>query len=149
MNQQILFKNKPINFKNSFLINYYINNSLNEKNNKELEDLLVFRCAICKQYNEFSNNSDGSDYVILDFKTNKFKLISLLFSSLESTFIADIVSFEYTIDKTYIIEFKKDNQKYLIEFSCNELDIVEVTNINKKNLYVKDYISNYIFFKSN
>ena len=131
MENNILFDNKiKIDFNNSYLINYYINNQ-NDNDNK----LIAFRILLKNSLNKFLN-IDDDNYSYIDINSDKFEMYYIELENLNSSFLAEIVSFEKEKDK-YKITFKKNNSFSTIAFNTNDLKITLGKLVKKENLKSK------------
>ena len=132
MKNIILFDNSTeINFNNSYLVNYYINNSVDDTS------LLSFRIAIKHTLNMFLNIKDDN-YSYIDLSTNDFKINSFELESLNSSFLSNIVCFEKS-NSEYKLIFKKGNSLSSISFETNNLKIAIKKQIKKDYFKKKKY----------
>ena len=126
MENNILFDNvEKIDFNNSYLINYYINNQNDNK-------LIALRILLKNSLNKFLN-IDDDNYSYIDINSDNFEMDYIELETLNSSFLAKIISFEKEKDK-YKITFKKNNSISTIVFNSNDLKITLGKFVKKENL---------------
>lgn len=133
MQNIILFDdNTKIDFNNSYLVNFFINNS-SDDNNK----LLGLRILINNSLNNFLNINDDN-YHIVEISTNDFIIDYIELGSINSSLLSNIVSFEKS-NKKYKLIFKKENLVNTLSFKANNLRITKGDFVRKEYLKQKKY----------
>ena len=116
-----------IDFSDSYLVNYFIHNISGED-----VDLLAFRILIKNSLNKVLK-IDDDNYSYIDINSDNFEMDYIELETLNSSFLAKIISFEKEKDK-YKITFKKNNSISTIVFNSNDLKITLGKFVKKENL---------------